>query len=87
VFRVPPWEFENQISSAWVTKLAAFKNEYTLDPAGARASAGIAQTIASAHGSRCTRDDFIERIQWVTPEEIADQHLKAALAMWPEDKP
>ena len=87
MFRIPPWEFENQISSAWITKLLAFKNEYTLDPAGARAAAGIAQTIAAANGSNSTRDEFVERTVWVTREEVDDRHLKAALAMWPEEKP
>ena len=88
MFRVPPWEFENQISSAWITKLQAFKNEYTLDPAGARAAAGVAHIIALANGStNATRDDFIERTIWTTQAEIDDRHLKAAMSMWPEEKP
>ena len=87
MFRVPPWEFEEQISSAWITKLLAFKNEFTLDPAGARASAGVSHIVALANG--CTssrRDDFIERTDWVTQEEIDERNLKAALAMWPEEE-
>lgn len=66
----------------------AFKNEYTLDPAGARAAAGIAQTIAIANGIKdATRDEFVERTVWLTHEEIADNHLKAALAAWPIEEP
>lgn len=84
MFRILPWELEEQISSAWITKLQAFKNEYTLDPAGARAAAGVAQIIAMANGVRNSkRDDFVERTIWTTADEIADQQLQAFEAMFP----
>lgn len=83
MFRVPPWEFEEQISSAWVTKLMAFKNEYTLDPAGARAAAIIARQIAAGQGVSAPLDRFIDRREWVTQEEIADQQLQTMEAAFP----
>lgn len=85
-FRVLPWELEEQISSAWITKLQAFKNEFTLDPAGSRSAANVARVIAVANGGAdVSIDDFIERTEWVTQEELAERHLKLALAAWPDE--
>ena len=61
----------------------AFRNEYTLDPAGARASAIIARQIAASQGVKAKIDDFVDRREWVTQEEIADQQLQAFEAAFP----
>jgi hypothetical protein len=86
VWRVPPWELEEQLSSAWFTRMIAFENEFTLDPIGWRQTAQTNYLQAVAFGDKRSKPkDFMPRVK-AGEEQQSDQQIEMLLRAFAKKK-
>lgn len=63
LWHVEPWELEKRISSEWITRMIAFRREFTFDPEGWQQTAQTNFLQSKAMGDKQSKlRDFIPTV-------------------------